>query len=58
MYENQDALTKFLPAGYDGLIKYVDVGGRMKLSIRDHVTDYIPNPTSRGSRCPVFTGST
>jgi predicted TIM-barrel fold metal-dependent hydrolase len=45
MYENQDALTKFLPAGYEGLIKYVDVGGRTKLAIRDHITNYIPNPT-------------
>ena len=45
MYENQDALTKFLPPGYEGLIKYVDVGGRTKLAIRDHITNYIPNPT-------------
>ena len=45
MYENQDALTKFLPREYEGLIKYVDIGGRTKLAIRDHITNYIPNPT-------------
>jgi predicted TIM-barrel fold metal-dependent hydrolase len=45
MYENQDALTKFLPPEYEGLIKYVEVKGRTKLSIRDHITNYIPNPT-------------
>jgi predicted TIM-barrel fold metal-dependent hydrolase len=45
MYENQDALTKFLPPGYDGIIKYVDVNGRTKLAIKDQLTNYIPNPT-------------
>ena len=45
LYENEDALTKFLPAEYEGLIRYVDVGGRKKLAIRNLVTEYIPNPT-------------
>ncbi|HEX5586586.1 MAG TPA: amidohydrolase family protein [Acidimicrobiia bacterium] len=45
MYENADALTKFLPREYEGLIKYVDIAGRTKLAIRDHITNYIPNPT-------------
>jgi predicted TIM-barrel fold metal-dependent hydrolase len=45
MYENRDALTKFLPAGYEGIIKYVDIDGRTKLAINDHITNYIPNPT-------------
>ncbi len=45
LYENRDALTKFLPAEYDGLIKYVEVGGRTKLAIRDRISNYIPNPT-------------
>ncbi len=27
LYENRDALTKFLPAEYEGVIKYVDIGG-------------------------------
>jgi predicted TIM-barrel fold metal-dependent hydrolase len=45
MYENRDALTKFLPREYEGVIKYVDINGRTKLAIRDRITDYIPNPT-------------
>jgi len=45
MYENRDAMTKFLPAGYEGIIKYVDINGRTKLAIRDIITNYIPNPT-------------
>jgi predicted TIM-barrel fold metal-dependent hydrolase len=45
MYENRDALTKFIPREYEGVIKYVDVNGRTKLAIRDRISDYIPNPT-------------
>jgi predicted TIM-barrel fold metal-dependent hydrolase len=45
LYETRDALTKFLPPEYEGIIKYVEVNGRTKLAIRDKLTDYIPNPT-------------
>ncbi|HXY91360.1 MAG TPA: amidohydrolase family protein [Acidimicrobiia bacterium] len=45
LYENRDALTKFLPAEYAGAIKYVEVDGRTKLAIRDNISEYIPNPT-------------
>ncbi len=45
MYENREALTKFLPAEYKGVIQYVEVDGRTKLAIQGHVTNYIPNPT-------------
>src|SRR5438552_1989253 len=45
LYENRDALTKFLPPEYEGAIKYVDINGRTKIAIRDHISDYIPNPT-------------
>jgi predicted TIM-barrel fold metal-dependent hydrolase len=45
LYENRDALTKFLPKSYEGIIKYIDWEGRTKLAIRDQITDYIPNPT-------------
>jgi predicted TIM-barrel fold metal-dependent hydrolase len=45
LYENQDALTKFLPREYQGVIKYVEVNGRTKLAIRDQISEYIPNPT-------------
>jgi len=45
LYETQDAMTKFLPREYEGVIKYVDVSGRTRLAIRDKITNYIPNPT-------------
>jgi predicted TIM-barrel fold metal-dependent hydrolase len=45
LYENQDALTKFMPPEYEGAVKYVDVKGRTKLALRDTISDYIPNPT-------------
>ncbi len=45
LYETADALTKFLPPEYEGVVKYVEVGGRTKLALRDKITDYIPNPT-------------
>jgi predicted TIM-barrel fold metal-dependent hydrolase len=45
LYENRDALTKFLPPEYKGVIKYVEVDGRTKLAIRDKISNYIPNPT-------------
>jgi predicted TIM-barrel fold metal-dependent hydrolase len=45
MYETTDAFTKFLPAEYDGLIKFVDLNGRTKIAIRNVISDYIPNPT-------------
>jgi predicted TIM-barrel fold metal-dependent hydrolase len=45
LYENTDALTKFLPKEYKGAIRYIEVEGRTKLAIRDHISQYIPNPT-------------
>ena len=45
LYENRDALTKFLPREWSGIIKYVEVDGRTKLAIRDRISNYIPNPT-------------
>ena len=45
MYETAEALTKFLPAEYKGVVDYIDVHGRTKLAVRGLITDYIPNPT-------------
>jgi predicted TIM-barrel fold metal-dependent hydrolase len=44
-YETTDALTRYLPAEYAEVVKYVEVKGRTKLAIRNHITEYIPNPT-------------
>ena len=45
MYETPDAFTKYLPAEYDGFIKYVQVDGRTKIAVNNKISDYIPNPT-------------
>jgi len=45
MYETTDALTKYLPKKYEGVIKYVQVNGRTKIAVRNVISDYIPNPT-------------
>src|SRR5579862_8086170 len=58
LYENQDALTKFLPREYEGAIKYVEVGGRTKLAVRDHISEYIPNPTFNRVAVPGGWGNT
>lgn len=44
-YETRDSLTKFLPAEYKGLVKYVEVDGRTKIMVKGQVSNYIPNPT-------------
>ena len=45
MYETPDAFIKYLPAQYDGFIKYVQVDGRTKIAVNNKISDYIPNPT-------------
>ncbi|MBA2283031.1 MAG: amidohydrolase family protein [Acidimicrobiia bacterium] len=45
LYETEDALTKFLPDQYKGVIDYVQVRGRTKIVVKGVISDYIPNPT-------------
>jgi predicted TIM-barrel fold metal-dependent hydrolase len=45
MYETEDALTRYLPEEYAGVIQYVQVNGRTKIAVRNKISDYIPNPT-------------
>jgi predicted TIM-barrel fold metal-dependent hydrolase len=45
LYEPREALTKFLPESRQGIVEYVDVGGRTKIALRGQISDYIPNPT-------------
>lgn len=45
LYETEEALTKYLPEKYKGVIKYVQVDGRTKIAIRGQISEYIPNPT-------------
>src|ERR1700712_314905 len=44
-YETREALTKFLPRNRKGAIDYVEMGGRTKIVVRGHISEYIPNPT-------------
>lgn len=45
MYETPEALTKFLPDRYKGVIRYVQVDGRTKVAVKGQISNYIPNPT-------------
>ncbi|HVX70891.1 MAG TPA: amidohydrolase family protein [Mycobacteriales bacterium] len=45
LYETKEALTKFLPDAYKGVIDYVEVHGRTKIVVRGQISNYIPNPT-------------
>jgi len=45
MYETPEALTKYLPAEYEGFIKYIQDNGRTKIAVNNVISDYIPNPT-------------
>jgi predicted TIM-barrel fold metal-dependent hydrolase len=56
LYENADALTKFLPDEYKGVVKYVEVKDRTKIAIRDQISDYIPNPTFSRVAAPGAAG--
>ncbi len=45
LYETEEAFTRHLPDAYRGLVKYVQVGKRTKIAIKNRISDYIPNPT-------------
>ncbi len=44
-YETTESLTKHIHRDYEGIIDYVDVRGRTKISVLGQISDYIPNPT-------------
>lgn len=45
MYETPEALTKHVAPEFKGVIDYVQIDGRTKISVKGAVSDYIPNPT-------------
>ena len=47
MYETEEALTKFLPKQYEGLIEYVEVNGRTKIVVRRTDQRLHPEPDLR-----------
>ena len=44
-YETREALTKYLPDAYKGVVQYVEINGRTKIMVNGKVSEYIPNPT-------------
>ena len=49
MYETKEALTKHLPERYAGVIGYVEVNGRTKITVKNRISDYITSPITPGS---------
>ena len=49
LYENTRRAHQVPAAGVRGRVKYIEVDGRTKLAIRDHISEYIPNPTFQGA---------
>ena len=45
LYETEDAFTRHLPAEHKNLFRFVEMGGRKKLVVRNVLTEFIPNPT-------------
>src|SRR5664280_1182532 len=45
LYETGDALTRYLPTDYKGFVKYVEIDGRTKVAVNNHIYESIPNPT-------------
>ena len=45
LYETGDALTRYLPKEFEGFVKYIQIDGRTKIAINNHITESIPNPT-------------
>jgi predicted TIM-barrel fold metal-dependent hydrolase len=62
LYETEDALTRHLPPQHANLFRFVEMGGRKKLVVRDRLTEFIPNPTfevvaSPGSHMAFYSGT-
>lgn len=44
MYETADALTKHIDPAFKGVIDYVEINGRTKITVKGQISEYIPNP--------------
>ncbi len=61
LYETGDALTRYLPKEYEGFVRYVEIDGRTKVAVNNHIYESIPNPTFEvvappGSFADYFSG--
>ena len=63
MYENPDALTRYLPKEFQPKVQFVQIGRHTRIAILNKITDYMPNPTfervawPRASDVPRDTGA-
>lgn len=45
LYETRDAFTRHLPAGYENLIRFIEIDGRQQLVVKNKLSFILPNPT-------------
>jgi predicted TIM-barrel fold metal-dependent hydrolase len=45
LYESPEVITKYLPKQYARDIQFVELHGRTRISVKGHITEYMPNPT-------------
>jgi predicted TIM-barrel fold metal-dependent hydrolase len=45
LYETRDAFTRYLPPGYEDLIRFIEIDGRQQLVIKNKLSFILPNPT-------------
>jgi predicted TIM-barrel fold metal-dependent hydrolase len=54
LYETRDAFTRYLPAGYESLVRFVEIEGRQQLVIKNKLAFILPNPTLEKVPPPGF----
>ncbi|MHB8466878.1 MAG: amidohydrolase family protein [Acidimicrobiales bacterium] len=45
LYESPTVITEYLPRQYRRDIQFVEVHGHTRISVKGHITEYMPNPT-------------
>jgi predicted TIM-barrel fold metal-dependent hydrolase len=45
LYETRDAFTRYLPPGYDDMVRMIDIDGRITLVVKNKLAFILPNPT-------------
>jgi predicted TIM-barrel fold metal-dependent hydrolase len=45
LYETRDAFTRYLPPGYEDMVKMIDIDGRVTLVVKNKLAFILPNPT-------------
>lgn len=45
LYERRDAFTRYLPPGYEDLVRFIEIDGKQQLVIKGKLAFILPNPT-------------